>query len=180
MSLVYFTWDTGWLLEMTIYLATLPDASICLAKMKSWIDTTLAHNNIWLVLVFHGVDSVGWEWLPHEVIGNYFQFIKQHEDSLWVATFGDVARYMRERMEAKVQSKVNADTILVTLHHSLDTGMYNIPLTLKTYIPEAWKKIQVKQGDKITEANPQKDKNGSYILYQAYANTTPVELLEEK
>ncbi|MEZ4931439.1 MAG: hypothetical protein R2788_04810 [Saprospiraceae bacterium] len=26
--------------------------------MKSWVDTCLAHDNIWLVLVFHGVDGL--------------------------------------------------------------------------------------------------------------------------
>lgn len=29
--------------------------------MKSWVDKTAVQDNIWLVLVFHGVDGVGWK-----------------------------------------------------------------------------------------------------------------------
>src|SRR5690606_5722398 len=40
--------------------------------MTSWIDTTRAHDNIWLVLVIHGVDGLGWEPLSHQELENYF------------------------------------------------------------------------------------------------------------
>ena len=58
--------------------------------MKSWIDTTLNHQNIWLVLVFHGVDGIGWEALTSELLKEYFEYMKSEEDDLWIATFGDV------------------------------------------------------------------------------------------
>lgn len=151
-----------------------------LAKMESWIDTTLAHNNIWLVLVFHGIDSVGWEPLRHELIDTYFQYIKKNEPNLWVATFGDVGRYMRERMDTKVTSKLNADSVSVLLSPTLDKNVYNIPLTLKTYVPPEWGKVQVIQGDKITEATPQKDEKGTYVLYSAYPDATSIVLKKEK
>lgn len=32
-----------------------------MSLMKSWIDTIARHHNIWLVLIFHGVDDIGWE-----------------------------------------------------------------------------------------------------------------------
>ena len=72
--------------------------------MKSWIDTLVVHDNIWLVLVFHGVDGIGWEAKPKEELEEYFQYIKEREDHLWVATFKDVTRYIRERMDGKVHT----------------------------------------------------------------------------
>src|SRR5665647_810020 len=75
-----------------------------LSLMKSWVDTLLAHDNIWLVLVFHGIDTIGWEPINHEELAEYFQYIKDKEDNLWVATFKDVTKYMRERMAAKAVS----------------------------------------------------------------------------
>jgi peptidoglycan/xylan/chitin deacetylase (PgdA/CDA1 family) len=147
-----------------------------LPLMKSWVDTTLARNNIWLVLVFHGVDGLGYEALPHELLDTYFQYIKQHEDSLWVANFSDVAKYMRERMHASVNESKTRDRIIVHLQHSLDANTYNIPLTLKTYVPERWKKAAVKQGDFQKQFQTQKDNKGNYILYTVNPNKGAIEL----
>src|SRR5690606_14683908 len=73
-----------------------------LALMKSWADTVASHNNIWLVLVFHGVDSVGWEALPSSLLSEYFSYLKKNEDKLWSATFWNVTKYMRERMNSSI------------------------------------------------------------------------------
>jgi len=147
-------------------------------KMKSWVDTTLAHRNIWLVLVFHGVDDIGWEGLPHELLDSYFQFIKKQEDSLWIAPFGTVARYLRERMSSKVQSDMADKVITVQLNHALDTSLYQLPLTLKTYVPAAWKNVQVKQGVEEQSVHTASDDQGTYILYHATPNTAAVKLSE--
>lgn len=145
--------------------------------MTSWIDTTLAHNNIWLVLVFHGIDSLGWEPLSHQELTQYFRFIKDREDSLWVAPFGTVARYMRERMGSRVTSTMENDSIKIGLSDSLDEQTYNVPLTLKTYVPNDWQKIQVTQGDNNIEAShPAKDEKGLYILYPALPGGGPIVL----
>jgi hypothetical protein len=144
--------------------------------MQSWVDTTLAHDNIWLVLVFHGVDGLGYEALPHELLDTYFQYIKKHEDNLWVATFSDVAKYMRERMHASVKADKMSNHIIVQLQHSLDTNTYNIPLTLKTYVPQEWKMVEVKQNNYRQQFETQKDTKGNYILYRVNPNKGAIEL----
>ena len=141
-----------------------------LSLMQSWADTTLAHDNIWLVLVFHGVDGIGWEALPHELLDTYFQYIKKHEDRLWIAAFSDVAKYMRERMHASVNTDKTRNGMVVHLQHSLDTNTYNIPLTLKTYVPKEWKKVEVKQDNHQQQLQSQKDARGNYILYRVTSN----------
>ncbi len=141
-----------------------------LSLMQSWTDTTLAYDNIWLVLVFHGVDGIGWEALPHELLDTYFQYIKKHEDSLWIAAFSDVAKYMRERMHASVNTDKTCNGMVVHVQHSLDTNTYNIPLTLKTYVPKEWKKVEVKQDDRQQQLQSQKDAGGNYILYRVTPN----------
>jgi peptidoglycan/xylan/chitin deacetylase (PgdA/CDA1 family) len=156
-----------------------PLANTSLTQMQSWVDTTLVHNNIWLVLVFHGIDSLGWQALPHELLDTYFQYIKKREDSLWIAPFGEVARYLRERMNTQVQEKIQAEEMLINLNSSLDTAMYPVPLTLKTYVPEAWKNIRVTQGDKVQQVRTNMDDRGDYILYQAIPNADPIKLVKE-
>jgi peptidoglycan/xylan/chitin deacetylase (PgdA/CDA1 family) len=137
-----------------------------LPLMKSWVDTVEAHNNNWLVLVFHGVDGKGWEALPGSLLQEYFTYIKQHDNTLWIATFGDVTKYMRERINASVDNKMDGDKISVTLTHSLDRTMYDQPLTLRTAVPASWKNVTIKQGDKTQQVTV---KNGA-IVYDLIPN----------
>jgi peptidoglycan/xylan/chitin deacetylase (PgdA/CDA1 family) len=145
-----------------------------LSLMQQWVDTAATKNNTWLVLVIHGVDGLGYEALPHTLLDTYFQYIKSRESNLWIATFGDVARYMRERKSAVVQSQLRNGKILISLHHPLNKNQYYIPLTLKTYVPVGWKQVTVLQGKLRHRASVAKDENGAYIIYQAYANRTGV------
>jgi peptidoglycan/xylan/chitin deacetylase (PgdA/CDA1 family) len=138
-----------------------------LDQMKSWIDTSNAHNNIWLVLVFHGVDGVGWEAIPGDTLDAYFRYIKSNEDKVWVATFKDVTKYIRERMHAEVTYSQKNDQISVQLKHDLDPSLYDLPLTLKTYIPTGWKAVELRHGDLIANLIPLHDKNGYFVRYRA-------------
>jgi hypothetical protein len=138
-----------------------------LPMMKAWVDTTAVQKNIWLVLVIHGIDGIGWEALTSESVDEYFRYIKSKENDLWIATFGDVARYMRERMNSEVKSSENKGKITVTLTNSLDKSMYDLPLTLKTVVRPEWKEVIVKQGNESTSILTQKDGNITFVQYQA-------------
>jgi len=141
-----------------------------LPLMKSWVDTTAARNDTWLVLVFHGIDGLGYEALPSTMLDEYFQYIQSKNKQLWIATFGDVTRYMREREAARVTSVEKNGRIMITLSHSLDKSMYYLPLTLKTYVPSDWKNVKKIQGRHIQQLAVKKDEKGSYVLYQADLN----------
>ncbi|MDP9081827.1 MAG: polysaccharide deacetylase family protein [Bacteroidota bacterium] len=141
-----------------------------LSLMQSWVDTAVAKNNTWLVLVIHGVDNLGYEALRHTMLDEYFQYIKVNQKELWIATFGDVTRYMREREHSKVEHEKKDDKIVITLTQSLDKIMYDLPLTLKTYVPADWKKAWVWQGKRMQRVDAAKDGKGAYVLYQAYPN----------
>lgn len=141
-----------------------------LPVMKSWLDTAAAKDNIWLVLVIHGVDGIGWEALSSEMLDDYFQYMKSKDDSFWIATFADATKYMRERMNATVRSEVRPRKIRVHLNHSLDATWYNLALTLKSYVPSHWKSVAIKQDEDVQTAAVKKDDGGSFILYQGYPN----------
>jgi peptidoglycan/xylan/chitin deacetylase (PgdA/CDA1 family) len=143
-----------------------------LSLMELWVDTTCDSKDLWLVLVFHGIDSLGWEPTPIPKLAAYFDYIVAREAKVWIATFGDVTRYMREREQAKVNTDFGAGTIDVSLTHSLDNTMYNLPLTLKTYVPVSWKKVTVRQGPTVQNVDAQQDPSGTYILYQVTPNSS--------
>ena len=153
-----------------------PLAKTPVPLMKSWIDTLVARNNVWLVLTFHGVDGIGWEAKPHEELREYFTYMKAREDKLWIAPFRDVTKYMRERMAAKVRTRKQGNEVVVNLEHALDQSLYNYPLTLKTYVPKSWNEVTITQGTNSHSSKSNTDANGAYVLYSAIPNAEEIVL----
>jgi Polysaccharide deacetylase len=138
--------------------------------MKSWVDKTAAQGNVWLVLVFHGVDGVGWKPTTGAELKDYFAYINSKKQSLWVATFQDVAKYIRERTRGAVVSYRNGDAISVMLRSDITDMGYDLPLTLKTYVPAEWKAADVRQGKRTQHVGILQENGAAYILYQAVPN----------
>jgi peptidoglycan/xylan/chitin deacetylase (PgdA/CDA1 family) len=141
-----------------------------LPMMKAWVDTTMTRHDTWLVLTHHGVEGIGWEALPGAELDEYFTYLKNHEDKLWIATFGDVTKYMRERQSANVTTGAENGKLIIKVSYPLDKRFYTIPLTLKTYLPAGWKNAAVTQNGKAVNADLMHDKKGDYVLYQVKAN----------
>jgi peptidoglycan/xylan/chitin deacetylase (PgdA/CDA1 family) len=144
--------------------------------MRSWVDTALAHDRIWLVLVFHGVEGVGWEPKTGAELEEYFRYIKSMEDRLWVATFQDVVKYVRERQRARVTTTRKRDAVDVVLRHDLDPALYDLPLTLRTPVPASWPAAEVRQGARLRRVPVVRDGDGPSVQYRAVPNAEPVRL----
>jgi peptidoglycan/xylan/chitin deacetylase (PgdA/CDA1 family) len=147
-----------------------PLSKTSLELMKQWVDTIIKSNKIWLVLVIHGVDGIGWEPIAHERLELYFQYIQSHNKDIWVATFQDAGKYIREKLAAQALFKYSPTSLTITLTHSLDPKAYNLPLTLKTYVPHAWKKVNVTQSNNTSTFSSAKDAVGTFVTYEAVPN----------
>src|SRR5262249_16523184 len=110
----YVRWQRGPLTETPMEL------------MKSWVDKTAALGNIWRVLVFHGVDGVGWKPKTSAELKDYFGYLNAKKQSLWVATFQDVAKYIREREHGAVVSYRGGAEISVVLRSDLTDLSYDL------------------------------------------------------
>jgi peptidoglycan/xylan/chitin deacetylase (PgdA/CDA1 family) len=141
--------------------------STSLEQLNAWADTTAMRNNIWYVLVLHGIDGIGWEPLTGETVGAHFEHIKSKENNLWVATFGDVARYIKQRMSASVKTSLKGRNINVSVNHRLNKKLYDIPLTLKTYVNPEWRGVSIKQGKTVTQMAVRREGNNAFVMYQA-------------
>ena len=164
----YVQWQRGILTRTT------------LDQMKAWTDTTAMQDNMWLVLVIHGIDGIGWEAMTGADVDTYFSYIKSKDNDLWVATFGDAARYMKGRMATTISTSQKKDKFVVTLKNSLNKKLYDIPLTIKTYVDPAWREVSVKQGKEIIRAKVARDGANAYVMYQAMPGKGKVELAEVK
>jgi peptidoglycan/xylan/chitin deacetylase (PgdA/CDA1 family) len=142
-----------------------PISRIDINQMKAWADTVMSHDNTWLVLVFHGIENLGWEPKTRPELVEYFSYMKAKEDDLWIATFRDVTKYLRERKATELSTKVEGETITVKLTSDLDSEIYAVPLTLKTYIPADWTSARITHGNSGELLEIQKDEKGSFVVY---------------
>ncbi len=147
-----------------------PKSATPVKEMTSWIDTCTANDNIWLVLVFHGIEGIGWEPVPGNVIDSYFNYIKSKEEEIWVATFQDVTKYIRERMHAKIDYMKDGNQIRVRMSHDLNPELYNFPLSLKTYVPDSWESVEISHGEKRWSPEIRVDEYGHSVLYNVIPN----------
>ncbi|WP_051315264.1 polysaccharide deacetylase family protein [Algoriphagus terrigena] len=153
-----------------------PVTRIDIHQMKAWVDTVMTHDNNWLVLVIHGVENLGWEPKTRPELVEYFSYMKAKEADLWVATFRDVTKYLRERKATQVSSKVEKDVINLSLSSTLDPGVYSVPLTLKTYIPADWTSVQLTQTGKSRSLEIQQDELGAFVSYEIKPGSEAVSL----
>jgi hypothetical protein len=138
-------------------------------EMTGWADTSLA-TGAWLVLVIHGVEGIGYEPVPAAHLRAYFDYIKRHNDRLWVATFKDAARYARERMASRVTTRTSRGGIDVTVVHTLDPRLYDLPLTARTKVPDTWTSVRVMQGSTKQTVAVHRDADASYVTYRVTPN----------
>ena len=156
-----------------------PVRSVTMTTMKSWVDTCLAHDNIWLVLVFHGIDGIGWEPRTGAELNEYFAYMHQLESDLWIAPFGEITKYIRERKSTEIQSRHTGDTVSIDFTTTLSRADYNIPLTMKTYIEKSWKKAYLSRLNRASEReslNISKDSQGHYVMYSVFPSDQGVRI----
>jgi peptidoglycan/xylan/chitin deacetylase (PgdA/CDA1 family) len=133
--------------------------------IKGWIDTSNEHG-IWLVLVIHGVEGIGYEPVTTETLRNCFDDIADHQRTLWAATYQDGAKYARERVNSTVKANLSGDAIEMTVTHSLDKTLYDLPLTARTAIPADWKLVRFKQGNDVRWLPIHRVGDSSYVMYR--------------
>jgi peptidoglycan/xylan/chitin deacetylase (PgdA/CDA1 family) len=146
-----------------------PLARTTMEEMKGWVDTSMGRG-IWLVLVFHGIEGIGWEALTTDTMRAYLDYIKEHERHLWIATFQDGAKYARERVNSKVQTKSSGDSIEVSVTHSLKPDVYDVPLTARTTVPADWRVVRYRQGDDAHWLPVHREGGEPFVMYRIATN----------
>ncbi len=69
--------------------------------------------------------------------------------NMWISTFGNVSRYIKERenFSSNIVSSTSSRLEISTSIGSLDTSIYNYPLTVDITVPSNWKKVTVISGN---------------------------------
>lgn len=124
----------------------------------------------WIVLCLHGVDdgtiekdALGWQAVPLSSFQDLLDHVQAQD--LWIAPFGNVARYIRERqsVELKILEKTEKRLVLL-LTDGLDDEIFDHPLSLRIKMREPWEAVRVLQGSRLIPSVVQSD---GWLLFDA-------------
>ncbi len=93
--------------------------------------------------------------LAVSVLSGFLDDLVQRD--LWVATLGDVVRYMQERVASTLTVLEEGPAqIVLELTHGLDPAIHDLPLTVRSVVPGGWSLVGVVQGGgyDLVEAAP--------------------------
>jgi peptidoglycan/xylan/chitin deacetylase (PgdA/CDA1 family) len=124
----------------------------------------------WAVFYFHEVQDSG-------AFGNFLGLV--YTRNVWVDTFGNISRYMKERLSSGVQvlnDTSSSITLKISMEGSLKGGTYNVPLTLRSTVPVSWIKVKVQQGSSIQIFTPVLEGSDSVVYYDAVPNGSQITL----
>ncbi len=144
-------------------------AALSLIDLK--IDTAIQYN-AWYCMYLHTIPS-------DSSYINYLTTLLDHivAKDLWMAPYGEVARYMRERLASTLNVlSSDASSIQLNLTNSLNTTTYNEPLTIRSVVPSTWSRVTITQGSSSTSVNSTLENGDRIVYYDAVPNSGTIVL----
>lgn len=129
-----------------------------------------ASGNGWAVAMHHGIgaDSHSWATTNLDEMKKHLDFLDKNRHEIWCETFGNVARYIKERDSVSLKVKSNRDNeITLTLTDNLNDKVYDYPLSIRRTLPDGWDKVSVTQGDKAVEDSIVIVGTKKYLMFKA-------------
>jgi len=137
------------------------------------VDDPTFNSHLDRAVLYHAWQPLMYHQIPDATaFGDVIDYI-QGKQVYWIDTFGNIARYMKERLNSTVQ--VITDTSLeirlnIVMDASLPTSIYNVPLTLRSTVPASWVQVRVQQGITIQTLTPVLEGGEKVVYYNAIPN----------
>src|SRR6185437_4827443 len=97
----------------------------------------------WCVFLTHGIDNDGgYSPTQSSEIQSHLTYMNSNIQYYWIATFGNVVKYIKERNGANLtETAITSDSLHMVLTTSgLDTSIYDVPITVARAMPSGWTK----------------------------------------
>lgn len=137
-------------------------------------------SNGWCVFLLHGIDDdKGYSPLASTELAAHLKFMNDNSQDYWVATFGNVVKYIRERNAVSITETVlNSDSLKLLVKDNLDHSIYNLPVTLRRKLPEGWTSVHVYAGKKQIKSEISLIGNGKYVVFDAVPDQDDIYLVK--
>src|SRR5690554_6549107 len=115
-------------------------------SMNSFANTA-ANQNGWSVYLHHGVGEKGqlvskdhqYTVTDINALKEHLDYLDENRDKIWCETFGNVARYIKERDAVSLSVTSSDDnSITVSVTDNLDNSIYDYPLSIRRPLPDGW------------------------------------------
>jgi peptidoglycan/xylan/chitin deacetylase (PgdA/CDA1 family) len=137
------------------------------AEMDTWVTLAMAKSR-WLVEIYHGFEGDCWEPIPASRFAAHLDRILKDTGRVWVAPFGSVSKYMREKASASVSLLAYRDSILeYDLHDDLPDDIYDFPLTARVRLPAGWTDFHAEQDGKPVWSEFRWERSMPIALFEA-------------
>ncbi len=141
--------------------------------MESKADEAASVNG-WCVYLMHGINGTepgAYSPISQDTILATLQYMKNNPQKFWVAPFGTVTKYIRERNSASVsESSSSADSVVVQVTDKLGSGYFDVPLTIRRPLPEKWDSILVLQNGGTMSSWISGTDTARYAVFEAVPN----------
>lgn len=126
--------------------------------------------NGWAVYMHHGIGSDNHSWAVTNLneMKKHLDYLDKNRDKIWAETFGNVARYIKERDAASLIVKSSTSSkITISLTDNLIDSIFNYPLTIQRPLPDGWEVAAVTQNDKPVDDTIIAVNSKKYIMFKA-------------
>jgi len=132
--------------------------------------SSAANSSAWCVYLIHGIDNDGgYSPLPSANLQQVVNFFSTNQDRFWIQTFGNVARYIKERSALSVvEVSSNSDSISLSASiasANLDSRIFNYPVTLRRPLPAGWPGAVVSQNSAPVTAQKVQVQGTNYVMF---------------
>lgn len=136
-----------------------------------------AQKNGWAVTCHHGVtgDNHSWAVTSMDAIKSHLDYLNQNRGKIWCETFGNVARYIKERNAANIAVKSSdANGIIITVTDNLADDVFNYPLSIRRPLPDGWDTAVVTQNGKPVDDSIVTVDSKKYVMFKAIPDSGDV------
>ena len=133
---------------------------------------------MWMIEMFHGLDG-GFGAVSTAVATQHFAKMgkMQDEGKIWVASFPEATKYIRERQNTVIEDVATEESRTVTLTMTgLPEDIFCAPLTVKSEVPAGWTYAKVTQGGAVQAPEIVAENGRYYIYYNAIPNKGGVKI----
>ncbi|MCD8483121.1 MAG: hypothetical protein LR015_10930 [Verrucomicrobia bacterium] len=129
------------------------------------LNNALAHNR-WSVFLYHSEGG-------NQNFGAHLDAVEAFAQDLWIAPFGEVAQYIRQRDAASLEvMDSTSEQIVLSLSQQLSDTSFATALTLVVPIPPDWDAPGVFQGNEPLASNRMED----YVFFDAVPGAGDIEI----
>jgi peptidoglycan-N-acetylglucosamine deacetylase len=137
-------------------------------------------SNGWVVYMIQGVDGDGGssDLLSSQLRGS-LEYLDANRDTLWVSTFVNVSRYIRERNAVSLNVlEVYADSIHIEITDTLDNEIYNYPVSFRRTLLSGWVYAKATQNGNPIESRVRTIGSKTYIEFNVIPDGGTVSILK--